>query len=217
MVIRFHPGHLGTKPDALTRRPDLYLKEGGKDFSKVNPFNFKPIFSSKILSESLQASVLLPTALRGVIAMDVNKLNKEIISALDTDEAVQSYLADSNKTHYARWSKDTLGFIRIDERIYVSPSGDLHLRVIHSYHDHPVSRHFGINKTLALIRQEYTWPNICTFVTDYCRSCTTCSRNKAKHHKLYSLLCQLPIPSRPWNSISMDFIEHLLSSEGFTC
>ena len=61
--------------------------------------------------------------------MDVNKLNKEIISALDTDKAVQSYLADINNTHYARWSKDTLGFIQIDERIYVPLSGDLCLHV----------------------------------------------------------------------------------------
>ena len=46
MVIRFRSGHLGTKPNALTCHPDLYLKEGGKDFGKVNPSNFKPIFSS---------------------------------------------------------------------------------------------------------------------------------------------------------------------------
>ena len=98
MVIHFHPGNLGTKPDALTCHPDLYLKEGGKDFGNVNPSNFKPIFSSEILSESLQASVLLPTALHGVISMDVDKLSKEIISALDTDKAVQSYLADINNT-----------------------------------------------------------------------------------------------------------------------
>jgi len=32
----------------------------------------------------------------------------------------------------------------------------------------------------------------------------------------YGLLKQLPIPSRPWNSISMDFIEQLLPSLGFT-
>ena len=159
---------------------------------------------------------MLPTALHGVIAMDVDNLNKEIISTLDTDKAVQSYLADITNTQYARWSKDTLGLIQIDKRIYVPLSGDLHLRVLHSYHNHPVSRHFGINKTLALNRQEYTWPSIHTFVTDYCRSCTTCSQNKAKCHKPYSLLCQLPIPSCPWNSISMDFIEHLLVSKGFT-
>ena len=81
--------------------------------------------------------------------MNIDKLNKEIISALDTDGLAQSYLADTTK--YAQWSKDTLGFIRIDQRIYVPPSGDLCLCVLHTYHDHPVSGHFGINKTLALI------------------------------------------------------------------
>ena len=83
--------------------------------------------------------------------MDVDKLNKEIIATLDTDKAVQSYLADINNTQYARWSRDTFGFVQIDERIYVPPSSDLCLRVLCSYHDHPVSGHFGINKTLALI------------------------------------------------------------------
>ena len=99
---------------------------------------------------------------------------------------------------------------------YIPPSGDLHLCVLCSYHNQPVSRHFGINKTLALICREYTWPSIHTFVTDYCRSCTTCSQNKAKCHKPYGLLCQLPVPSHLWNSISMDFLEHLLVSKGFT-
>ena len=32
--------------------------------------------------------------------------------------------------------------------------------------------------------------------------------------KPYSLLKQLPIPEHPWNSISMDFIETLLTSNG---
>ena len=39
------------------------------------------------------------------------ELNKEIISALDTDETVQSYLADIHNKQYSRWSKDTFGFI----------------------------------------------------------------------------------------------------------
>ena len=90
----------------MEKKQKLYLKEGGKDFGKVNPLNFKPIFSSESLSESLRASVLLPTALHGVIAMDVNKLNKEIISAVDTDETVQSYLADIQNKQYSRWSKE---------------------------------------------------------------------------------------------------------------
>ena len=214
MVIRFHPGRLGTKPDTLTRRPNLYPKRGEKDV--ISTLNLKPIFSLDILSTSLRASVLLPITLHGITAMDIDKLNKEIISTLDTDDLAQSYLADINNTKYARWSKDTLGFIQIDQRIYVPPSGDLRLCVLCTYHDHPVSGHFGINKTLALLHREYTWPEVRTMVTDYCRSCTTCSRNKAKHHKPYGLHRQLPVPSCLWNSISMDFIEHLPTSEGLT-
>jgi len=54
------------------------------------------------------------------------------------------------------------------------------------------------------------------YVKDYCKSCTTFSHAKPVHHKPYRLLKQLPIPEKPWNSISMDFIEKLPSSSGYT-
>lgn len=41
-------------------------------------------------------------------------------------------------------------------------------------------------------------------------------RNKVKYHKPYGLLKQLPIPPQSWKSISMDFIEQLPESQGFT-
>ena len=53
-------------------------------------------------------------------------------------------------------------------------------------------------------------------VADYICSCTSCTRAKPKHHKPYGMLQQLPIPECPWNLISMDFIEHLPKSDGFT-
>jgi hypothetical protein len=50
----------------------------------------------------------------------------------------------------------------------------------------------------------------------YVKSCTTCARSKAKRHKPYGLLHQLPVPLRPWESISMEFIKQLPDSKGFT-
>ena len=63
---------------------------------------------------------------------------------------------------------------------------------------------------------EYTWPGVCTFVKDYISSCTSCGCAKAPRHRPYGLLKQLPIPTHPWHSISMDFIEQLPASDGFT-
>ena len=187
MTIRFRPGRLGTKPDALTRRPDLYPRGEGK-YSEVNPHNFRPIFSSDQFTASLRATSLYFAVLRGVVAMDLEGLNKDILSALSTDPFVQPYLADPTNPKFSRWSKDAVGLIRIDNRIYVPASGNLRLRVLQSYHDHPISGHFGVNKTLAMIRRDYTWPYIRNYVTDYCRTCTTCSRSKARRHKPYGLL-----------------------------
>src|SRR5260370_36880229 len=53
-------------------------------------------------------------------------------------------------------------------------------------------------------------------VKSYINSCMNCTCNKAPHHKPYGKLKQLPIPNKPWNSISMDFIEHLPAANGFT-
>src|SRR5260221_6433371 len=53
-------------------------------------------------------------------------------------------------------------------------------------------------------------------VKDYVASCATCAHVKSPRHKPYGKLKQLPIPSRPWSSISMDFIKQLPDSEGFS-
>src|SRR5260221_4990974 len=53
-------------------------------------------------------------------------------------------------------------------------------------------------------------------VKDYVASCTTCACTKSARQNPYRKLKQLPIPSRPWLSISMDFIEQLPASKDFS-
>ena len=216
LVIRFRPGRLGGKPDALTRRWDVYPKEGESNYSVVNPHNFKPVFTTEQLSTSIRATSLYVPILCGIMVMDIEKVHQDILTAQSSDPTLQSHLEDPSDSGNTRWSQDSLGFIHYDGHIYVPDSDNLHLRILQFKHDHLVSGHFGINKTLELIRREYTWPNLRDFVTQYCKSCTVCLRSKSQCHKPYGLLKQLPIPEKPWNSISMDFIEQLPSSEGHT-
>ena len=213
LTIRYRPGKLGTKPDALTRRWDVYPKGGNSDYAKVNPQNYRPIFTSDNLVASLRASTLITPVLRGAIIMDVDQLQSDIRSAYSDDPTSARQLPAPSDP---RWSLGSDNILRRDQRIYVPDSNDLRLRVLQNKHDHPLSGHFGQNKTLALVRQDYFWPNMRTMVQEYCNSCTTCKCAKSQRHKPYGTLQQLPIPDKPWNSISMDFIEQLPASSGYT-
>ena len=45
-------------------------------------------------------------------------------------------------------------------------------------------------------------------VAKYCRTCETCQKTKAERKKNRGLLQPLPIPSKCWEEISMDFLTH---------
>ena len=213
MVIRFRPGKLGTKPDALTRRWDVYPKEGSSDYASINPQNLRPIFTDKQLASSLCATTFWLPALRGSLIMDTERLQADIVSSLQSDPTALEHLSNAAES---RWTTSPDGLLRLDDRIYVPDSGTLRLRVLQYAHDHPLSGHFGQSKTLDQVRRHYTWPGLKEFVQHYCKSCTTCSRAKPRRHKPYGLLKQLPVPERPWNLISIDFIEQLPPSSGYT-
>ena len=145
--------------------------------------------------------------------MDTEKLHEDIQNFLPNDPISATHLPIPESPN---WTIDKSGLLRQNDRIYVPDSADLRLKVIQYNHDHILSGHFGQNKTIELIRRKYVWPNLRTMVKHFCNSCTTCKRSKAPHHKPYGLLKQLPVLELPWNSISIDFIEHLPESHGHT-
>ena len=53
LVIRFHPGKLSAKPDALTRQWVVYPKEGDSGYAQVNPQNLWLVFTQEQLANSL--------------------------------------------------------------------------------------------------------------------------------------------------------------------
>ena len=147
LVICFRPGKLGAKLDSLTRRWDVYLKEGERDYASVNPHNLCPVFTNKQLASSLRATLFYTPVLQASIIMDIQSLHSDICSALHDNPAISEHL--SNLIH--RWSKDPEGLLQLDNHIYVPDMGNLRLKVLQHNHDHPVAGHFGQNQTIDLI------------------------------------------------------------------
>ncbi|KAL7284484.1 hypothetical protein ACG7TL_001775 [Trametes sanguinea] len=126
-VIRFRPGKLGAKPDALTCRWDVYPKEGGSDYSVVNPHNYRPIFTQEQLASSLRATVLRGPVLRATFLLDSEQLRSDIKSAQsspnpNSELAAARRLAAENNP---KWTQDEDGLLRLNGRIYVPNSEDL--------------------------------------------------------------------------------------------
>jgi len=133
MLIRFRPGKLGAKPDALTRRSDVYPKRGDKDYALINPQNCRPIFTNEQLASSIRATYLEDTVLRAASLMDYESLRNDILRSLPEDPTVQNILRilrsppastsqDTDSTSH-RWSLTDSGLLLHDKRIYVPVRG----------------------------------------------------------------------------------------------
>ena len=125
MILRFHPGKLGAKPNALTRRWDVYPKEGDKDYTR-DPQNFRPVFTQEHLTSSLRATYLYAPVLRVSSLVDVEAIHKDILLAQPSDPALAEYLSHPIPEN-SRWSRDADGLVRLDKQIYIPDTNNLRL------------------------------------------------------------------------------------------
>ena len=122
MVIRFQPGKLGTKPDALTRRWDVYPKGGNNDVSSANPSNLRPIFTDKQISTSFCATYFATPIIHSAILIDIKKLHDEIRHSLHLDCLLAAQLPTPTD---ANWTMNSNGLLLLNDRIYVPDAADL--------------------------------------------------------------------------------------------
>ncbi|GBG73393.1 hypothetical protein CBR_g16108 [Chara braunii] len=80
----------------------------------------------------------------------------------------------------------------------------LRTRLLGEYHDSRLIGHFGVNRTIARLRQRFRWPDLITDVTRYCDSCEVCRRSKPRNRNPYGELRPMPILREPGLSIAMD-------------
>ena len=59
------------------------------------------------------------------------------------------------------------------------------LKILHEFHD--ARGHFGVNRTYAMIAEQYYWPCMGDDVCQHCQRCNICQHNKSNTRKLAGL------------------------------
>jgi len=107
------------------------------------------------------------------------------------------------------WSIGERDLLRYKGAAYVPPDKALQSEIMKNNHDDAQGGHFGKARTVAAIRRKYYWPALEADVDYYIRTCSTCQRVKVHRHRQYGLLKPLPVPSEPFETVTMDFITGL--------
>ncbi|CAM4463975.1 unnamed protein product [Leuciscus chuanchicus] len=103
-----------------------------------------------------------------------------------------------------------------------APSGTLFVpetarsSVLQWGHASKLVAHPGVRGTLAAVRQKFWWPTRERDIRRFVASCPVCAQTKSSNTPPAGLLRPLPIPSRPWSHIALDFVTGLPLSAGNT-
>ena len=130
-------------------------------------------------------------------------------------KSVQDLRRRTRNPGYLRphWTKQ--GFLAFGDRVYLPDINDSHLKILVARHASPLAGHPGVSKTRELVERDYIWTGLRQHAEEFVNGCSVCQTAKPVHHKPYGLLKTLEVPSRPWEHISMDFVEPLPIANGF--
>ncbi|KAE8708553.1 Detected protein of unknown function [Hibiscus syriacus] len=122
-------------------------------------------------------------------------------------------LASDGKTQRF-WVEDGLLYTK-GRRIYVPKWDNLRRDLVKECHDTKWAGHPGQKRTMALLETTYFWPHMKDSVELYVKTCLVCQQDKVENRQPTGLLEPFPVPQRPWDSITLDFISALPKSEGY--
>ena len=88
------------------------------------------------------------------------------------------------------------------------------MNVIREAHNSLIVGHFSVRKIMSHLQRYFYWPHMLESVSCFIKFCSLCAVSKPSNRKL-GLYTPLPIPSHPWESVSMYFVGGLpLSKRG---
>ena len=104
------------------------------------------------------------------------------------------------------WNKFVIndGFVFRANKLCI-PASSIRLLLLQEAHGGGLMGHFGVKKTEDILASHFFWPKMRRDVERYVARCTTCQKAKSRLNP-HGLYMPLPVPSTPWEDISMDFV-----------
>jgi len=110
------------------------------------------------------------------------------------------WLKESTHSSYSRFD----GYLFKGRRLCV-PTSSWRELFVREAHDGGLMGHFGVDKTLGILEENFYWPKMRKDVVKICSQCAACRSAKSRLQP-QGLYTPLPTPLRPWLDISMDFV-----------
>jgi len=108
------------------------------------------------------------------------------------------------------------GLIFFKHKIWLPNSHPFKEKLLHEFHNSPISGHMGIQKTYLRLFDKFFWQGMRTDVQKFVSECSICQTTKYETKKPTGLLQPLPLPFAIWEDLSLDFITGLPPSHGFS-
>ena len=142
---------------------------------------------------------------------------QKIVDSCHADVDLQKMKADlevdsQSHKHYT-WVN---GQLRRKGKLVVGNNEILRKQLLNYFHCDPSGGHSGVQATIKRISRLCYWRKMRQQVKEFVAKCRVCQANKPDLAAYPGLLQPLPIPTKVWTEISMDFIEGLPPSNGKT-
>jgi hypothetical protein len=151
--------------------------------------------------------------------------SRSVVQPAWLQEVINSYITDTDAqrrlTELSISSPDEHGYAlqqginHFQGRVWVGSNSALKTKLITEFHSSAIGGHSGADATYQRIKRLFAWPGLKAQVSDFVRQCDICQHAKHSTTHPSGLLQPLPVPTGPWQDITMDFIEGLPLSEGY--
>jgi hypothetical protein len=142
---------------------------------------------------------------------------QEVLNSYATDPKAQQLLTELALVNpNAKGFSLHQGLIRKQNLIWIAQNLALQTKLIATFHSSAIGGHSGVLATYNRLTRHFYWKGMKKDVDSYVQQCSVCQQAKHNHSHPAGLLQPLPIPDGVWQDLSMDFIEGLPKSEGYS-